>query len=112
MFYINILNEINESIDDRPDNSKLLIIQRAASDSTVLPKKSFNENNYAIQEIIKEMAVTIRKGLAIGRLKYAATYLFMHTCLFPRKHFSNALHKANGAVAQFLFCFINNKTRF
>ena len=60
VFYINMLDEINDSIDDGLDNSKILIIQRAASDSTILQKNSFNESNYAIQEITKEMAVTIK----------------------------------------------------
>ncbi|HRP55054.1 HAMP domain-containing sensor histidine kinase [Agriterribacter sp.] len=60
VFYINMLDEINDSIDDGLNNSKLLIIQRAASDSAILQKNSFNESNYAIQEITKEMALTIK----------------------------------------------------
>ena len=60
VFYINMLDEISDSIDDGLDNSKLLIIQRAASDSTILQKNNFNESNYAIQEIAKASAITIR----------------------------------------------------
>ena len=60
IFYINMLDEISDSIDDGLDNSKLLIIQRAASDSTILQKNNFNESNYAIQEITKTSAITIR----------------------------------------------------
>ena len=60
VFYINMLDEISDSIDDGLDNSKLLIIQRAASDSTILQKNNFNESNYAIQEITKTSAITIR----------------------------------------------------
>ena len=60
IFYINMLDEISDSIDDGLDNSKLLIIQRAASDSTILQKNNFNESNYAIQEIAKASAITIR----------------------------------------------------
>ena len=60
IFYINMLDEISDSIDDGLDNSKLLIIQRAASDSTVLQKNNFNESNYAVQEIPRSTALTIK----------------------------------------------------
>ncbi len=70
IFYINMLDEINDSIDDGLDNSKLLIIQRAASDSTLLQKSSFNESNYAIQELAKASAITIKDS-------YTDTSLYM-----------------------------------
>lgn len=70
VFYINMLDEISDSIDDGLDNSKLLIIQRAASDSTVLQKNSFNESNYAIQEIPEAMAITIKDA-------YSDTVMYM-----------------------------------
>ncbi|HRN56269.1 MAG TPA: HAMP domain-containing sensor histidine kinase [Agriterribacter sp.] len=60
IFYINMLDEISDSIDDGLNNSRLLIIQSAASDPAILQKSSFNEGNYAIQEITKERAVTIK----------------------------------------------------
>ena len=60
VFYYNMLNEIYDSIDDGLDNYKLLIIQKSKRDSTVLQKKAFDESNYAISEIQKPRALTIR----------------------------------------------------
>ncbi len=70
IFYINMLDEISDSIDDGLDNSKLLIIQRAASDSTVLQKNNFNESNYAIQEVPETTAIAIKDS-------YIDTTLYM-----------------------------------
>src|SRR5690606_41829782 len=50
-FYINILDDIYDSIDDGLDNSKILIIQKAAEDSTIMNRTNFMESNYAIHEI-------------------------------------------------------------
>ncbi len=51
IFYVNMIDEVHDSIDDGLDNSKLLIIHEAKLDSTVLLKKSFDEGNYAIRKI-------------------------------------------------------------
>ena len=45
IFYINMIDEVHDSIDDGLDNSKLLIIHEAEMDSTVLYKRSFDEGN-------------------------------------------------------------------
>ncbi len=58
IFYINMLDEIYDSIDDGLDNSKLLIIQKAQTDSTLLYKKQFGESNYAIQQMPEKNALT------------------------------------------------------
>ncbi|AEA42248.1 integral membrane sensor signal transduction histidine kinase [Fluviicola taffensis DSM 16823] len=51
IFYVNMIDEVHDSIDDGLDNSKLLIIHQANLDSTVLAKQSFDEGNYAIRKI-------------------------------------------------------------
>lgn len=41
IFYFNMLDEIYDSIDDGLDNYKLLIIRKAAIDTTILAKSEF-----------------------------------------------------------------------
>lgn len=56
VFYASLLDEIYDSLDDGLENYKMLIIQKAQEDSTVLSKNTFNESNYSIQEITREDA--------------------------------------------------------
>ncbi len=60
IFYINMIDEVHDSIDDGLDNSKLLIIHEAEMDSTVLYKRSFDEGNYAIRKITEHHALKHR----------------------------------------------------
>lgn len=57
IFYVNMIDEVHDSIDDGLDNSKLLIIHEAKLDSTVLSKRSFDEGNYAIRKIPENHAL-------------------------------------------------------
>jgi signal transduction histidine kinase len=57
IFYINMIDEVHDSIDDGLDNSKLLIIHEASLDSTVLIQQSFDEGNYAIHKITEQKAL-------------------------------------------------------
>ncbi|ABG60766.1 sensor histidine kinase [Cytophaga hutchinsonii] len=50
-FYFQMLDEVYDSIDDNLENYKLLIIQKAHKDSSILQKTSFDESNYAIRKI-------------------------------------------------------------
>lgn len=70
IFYTNMLDEIYDSIDDGLENYKVLIIQKAKSDSTILHKIAFDESNYAIQEVSETYAQTIRE-------RYTDTLLYM-----------------------------------
>lgn len=60
IFYINMLDEVYDSLDDGLDNYKLLIIEKAHKDSTVLHKTEFEESNYSIHEISKPIALRMR----------------------------------------------------
>lgn len=60
IFYINMLDEVYDSLDDGLDNYKLLIIEKAHKDSTVLHKTEFEESNYSIHEISKHLALSMR----------------------------------------------------
>lgn len=70
VFYFNMLDEIYDSLDDGLANYKLLIIQKAEQDSTILLKNAFDESNYAINPISKEESRGIRNN-------YKDTLLYM-----------------------------------
>ncbi len=57
IFYYSMLDEVYDSIDDGLDNYKMLIIQKAGSDSTILKKNTFEESNYSIMPISREQAL-------------------------------------------------------
>src|ERR671912_168891 len=56
IFYYAMLDEIYDSIDDGLDNRKGLIIQKAAIDSTILTKNSFQEGDYAVNEMPPQLS--------------------------------------------------------
>lgn len=60
IFYVNMIDEIHDSIDDGLDNYKLLIVQKADTDSTLLSKRYFDESNYAIREISQSAAIRVK----------------------------------------------------
>ena len=60
VFYVNMLDEIYDSIDDGLGNSKILIIEKVKTDSSLIYKTDFMESNYAIREISAERAATFR----------------------------------------------------
>ena len=60
IFYINMLDEIYDSIDDGLANSKILIIGKVQEDSTLIHKTEFRESNYAFHEIPASYALSFR----------------------------------------------------
>lgn len=70
VFYFNMLDEIQDSIDDGLENYKILIIQKAKVDSVVLEKQHFDESNYALREISKSMALSMKD-------RYTDTLMYM-----------------------------------
>ncbi|MEO9258376.1 MAG: HAMP domain-containing sensor histidine kinase [Crocinitomicaceae bacterium] len=60
IFYINMLDEVYDSLDDGLGNEELLVIQRAQKDTTILYHTSFNERNYSIKEIDLQTAMQIK----------------------------------------------------
>lgn len=60
IFYFNMMDEINDSIDDGLENTKILVIQQVSTDSTLLHKASFQESNYAIREIHPSLAISYK----------------------------------------------------
>ena len=60
IFYFNMLDEIYDSIDDGLENSKILIVQKAQEDSTIIHRTNFMESNYAMHEIKPDHAHRFR----------------------------------------------------
>ena len=60
IFYFTMLDEIYDSIDDGLENYKMLIINKAEVDHTVLQKNAFNESNYEVKKIPKERALVTK----------------------------------------------------
>ncbi len=70
LFYLAIIDEVYDSIDDGLENSKILILRRASQDATVLQKTDFGESNYRIQPVSRQAAL-------IATDQYQDTLLFM-----------------------------------
>jgi signal transduction histidine kinase len=51
IFYYQMIDEIYDSIDDGLENTRMLIVERAARDSSILLKSEFAEGNYTIREV-------------------------------------------------------------
>lgn len=56
VFYVNMLDEVYDSLDDGLDNFKMLVIEKAHKDSTILYRNEFAEGNYEIREIMPTQA--------------------------------------------------------
>ena len=69
LFYINIKDEIRDSIDDGLENNKLLIYQKIKADSTLLLQREFGGNNFEIHPISTQK-VPFRKDVYKDTLMY------------------------------------------
>ena len=70
IFYFAILDEIYDSIDDGLDNQKGLIIQKAATDSSILLQSDFEERDYQIKPVSPVAALNVYDS-------YSDTLMFM-----------------------------------
>ena len=70
IFYIEILDEIYDSMDDGLDNQKMLIIRKAAEDPGLLQKNEFDEGNFTIVPTSAKTAKNIKDS-------YRDTLMFM-----------------------------------
>lgn len=59
-FYMIMLDEIYDSMDDGLENQKELIIQKAAQDPSILNRSDFDEGNYQIRKIPASLALSYR----------------------------------------------------
>jgi signal transduction histidine kinase len=91
IFYINMLDEIYDSIDDGLENSKILIIQKVQADSNLIRKADFMESNYAIHEIPAERAISFRDVY-----KDSTLYMVNEKDYEPVRILKSAFHSPNG----------------
>ncbi|RNI25721.1 sensor histidine kinase [Rufibacter latericius] len=57
LFYFNMLDEIYDSMDDGLENQKILVVQKASRDSTVLKQNDFEAGYFRIKEIPFTLAI-------------------------------------------------------
>jgi signal transduction histidine kinase len=69
LFYYSMLDEIYDSMDDGLENQKLLVLQQAARDSTVLQQKTFDNGYYTIRELPLAAAIH-RREVYLDTLMY------------------------------------------
>ncbi|HET7361716.1 MAG TPA: HAMP domain-containing sensor histidine kinase [Salinimicrobium sp.] len=60
VFYFEMISEINDSLDDGLANQKILVIQKARQDPTILNKNSFGNGYYTIKQIDEQQAVRFK----------------------------------------------------
>lgn len=60
IFYYNLKGEIRDSIDDGLEHSKMLIVQKVHTDSTLLLQQEFGGNNFKVHPIPKSKAITLK----------------------------------------------------
>jgi len=51
IFYFQMLDEIYDSLDDGLENQKILVINKARKDPSILTKKTFDDGYYTIQKV-------------------------------------------------------------
>lgn len=59
IFYYSMLDEIYDSIDNGLENYKILIIQNAKDDTSILNQTQFKESNYLLREIPAKVALQV-----------------------------------------------------
>ena len=69
LFYLEMLDEIYDSMDDGLENQKMLVIRKAATDSTVFKRQEFEDGYYRLKEISFDQAKN-RKDVYQDTLMY------------------------------------------
>ena len=60
IFYLEMLDEIYDSLDDGLDNQKMLVINRAKSDPEIIQRLNFEDGSYTIRPISNKLAMNFR----------------------------------------------------
>lgn len=61
LFYLNMIGEVRDSLDDGLENNKMLVIQRVAKDTSVIAASGFSEHNYYIREISERKGISFKE---------------------------------------------------
>jgi signal transduction histidine kinase len=60
LFYMEMLDEVYDSLDDGLDNYKTVIVQKAQTDTMLLHKELFAESNYLVREVTAQEALNAK----------------------------------------------------
>ena len=60
IFYLEMLDEIYDSLDDGLDNQKMLVINRAKNDPEIIQRLNFEDGSYTIKPISNKRAINFR----------------------------------------------------
>lgn len=60
LFYFNMIDEVQDSLDDGLENSKMLVIQRVEKDSGIIQRSGFSEHNYEIKEVTEKSGLKFK----------------------------------------------------
>lgn len=60
IFYLEMLDEIYDSLDDGLDNQKMLVINRAKNDPEIIQRLNFEDGSYTIRPISNKRAINFR----------------------------------------------------
>ena len=65
IFYLEMLDEIYDSLDDGLDNQKMLVINRAKSDPEIIQRLNFEDGSYTIKPISNKLAMNFRDSYRV-----------------------------------------------
>ena len=60
LFYLNMIDEVLDGLDDGLENNKMLVINRVEKDSGVITRSGFTEHNYQIKEIPEQQGLKFK----------------------------------------------------
>ena len=60
IFYVRMIDEIMDSLDDGLENDKMLVIQKVAHDKATIARAGFYEHNYSIRPINKQWGLSTK----------------------------------------------------
>jgi len=60
VFYLNLIDEVRDSLDDGLENNKMVIIQKVQKDSTTLARAGFSAHSYAIRQIPERLGLQVK----------------------------------------------------
>lgn len=60
IFYIRMIDEVRDSLDDGLENDKMLVIKKVARDEATISRAGFEEHNYAMKLIKESRALQIK----------------------------------------------------
>ncbi|NQX41168.1 Signal transduction histidine kinase [Pedobacter steynii] len=60
LFYFNMIDEVQDSLDDGLENNKMLVIQRVEKDSGIIQRSGFSEHNYEIKEVTEKSGLKFK----------------------------------------------------